>query len=306
MFVNNRHHRGFTLIELLVVIAIIAVLIALLLPAVQQAREAARRTQCKNNLKQLGLAFHNYHDALGALPSHQYYFQRWGWGTMLLPYLDQAPLYNRLAAANGTYSGIPAVGFNAEIFSLTTTPSGIETALQAFRCPSDRGSTTIVASFGGSGKIWGRSNYPGVVGSDNKAASSFPSNGAFPFWPNGQFSDPVRRFRDFTDGLSNCFLVGERRSKGTINGLSVGKDGTWAGEGCVTADWDCAAWCTPTTPLNLKGGGSSSEFAFSSEHVGGGQFLMGDGAVRFISDNINITTYGNLAGIDDGQTVGEF
>src|SRR5437016_3440588 len=101
---RQKRNAGFTLIELLVVIAIIAVLIALLLPAVQQAREAARRAQCKSSLKQIGLAMHNYHASLNCLPPGHLdapfiWGTCWGWGTMILPYLDQAPLYNSLAGA---------------------------------------------------------------------------------------------------------------------------------------------------------------------------------------------------------------
>src|SRR6516165_918939 len=99
----RRKHRGFTLIELLVVIAIIAILIALLLPAVQQAREAARRTQCKNNLKQMGIALHSYHETANTFPMGMsgwpgtQFGELWGWGTMILPYLDQGTLYNGIA-----------------------------------------------------------------------------------------------------------------------------------------------------------------------------------------------------------------
>ena len=110
MFSQHRR-RGFTLIELLVVIAIIAILIALLLPAVQQAREAARSSQCKNNLKQLGLAMHNYHDTYKMFPPDNTFTKgkiatssipAWGWGTYLLPYLDQAPLFKRMGVNKRT------------------------------------------------------------------------------------------------------------------------------------------------------------------------------------------------------------
>src|SRR5512132_3123304 len=105
---TSKRSMGFTLIELLVVIAIIAVLIALLLPAVQQAREAARRTQCKNNLKQIGIALHSYHDTSITLPPGWISTNRWGAGTMILPYVDQAPLYNAIGSTAGAGS---TVGF---------------------------------------------------------------------------------------------------------------------------------------------------------------------------------------------------
>ncbi len=139
---------GFTLIELLVVIAIIAILIALLLPAVQQAREAARRTQCKNNLKQLGLALHNYHDVMkqfppgfvdqlssaatasGAAVAATTQDGNWGWGSYTLPYIDQAPLYNLLNVGNRTL-------LQAANDTTNGGRRGLQTPLEAFRCPSD-------------------------------------------------------------------------------------------------------------------------------------------------------------------------
>ena len=154
MKVLNRRAHGFTLIELLVVIAIIAILIALLLPAVQQAREAARRTQCKNNLKQVGLALHNYHDVHKMFPMGAFSAidddngcddDGYGWGVMLLPYIDQAPLYQKLpmtaTAANGFTSVDDPRGANWCVFknyfeSNGTIIPGGDTILPAFRCPS--------------------------------------------------------------------------------------------------------------------------------------------------------------------------
>ena len=143
--------RGFTLIELLVVIAIIAILIALLLPAVQQAREAARRTQCKNNLKQIGLAMHNYHDVyLGFPPGYMntapYHangngpisgnYSQWVWGAMILPYIDQAPLYSRLQVGDIRLADALTAGGPYDSTDLLATP------LTAFMCPSDVGPAT--------------------------------------------------------------------------------------------------------------------------------------------------------------------
>ena len=134
----HQRRRGFTLIELLVVIAIIAILIALLLPAVQQAREAARRSQCKNNLKQIGLAIHNYHDVSRSFPFSWMLgndFNASVWGVMILPYLDQAPLYNRWD------SSVPAWDTAATVFGFPASPvqgnlAVIRTPLAVYKCPS--------------------------------------------------------------------------------------------------------------------------------------------------------------------------
>jgi prepilin-type N-terminal cleavage/methylation domain-containing protein len=139
--------RGFTLIELLVVIAIIAILIALLLPAVQQAREAARRSQCRNNLKQVGLAIHNYHDAFNTIPpawiSTQFQVaagdvSHWSWGTFLLPYIDQAPLYSLLQPGTRRLDQNLALG--------GATAAALTTPLTVFRCPSDTGPSLKISA----------------------------------------------------------------------------------------------------------------------------------------------------------------
>jgi len=130
--------RGFTLVELLVVIAIIGVLIALLLPAVQQAREAARRMQCQNNLKQLGLSLHNYHDTFGKFPAGRYedgnVSSQLGWGTMILPFLEQSALFDSIQAHGGmtTSSTWDTVADVRDIDA--------KVVLEAFLCPSDPGS----------------------------------------------------------------------------------------------------------------------------------------------------------------------
>jgi len=175
---NQKSHRGFTLIELLVVIAIIAVLIALLLPAVQQAREAARRTQCKNNLKQLGLALHNYHDItvttfpggyIGLNSAGGNSLNGFGWMTMLLPQIDQANLYNQLGTAIPNFStGLTGIAAPNTVAAT----AAINQPIPAFRCPTDVGLnviyTTLVqtAATITSPQTLGRSNYVGVCGID--------------------------------------------------------------------------------------------------------------------------------------------
>lgn len=334
---SNTFRRGFTLIELLVVIAIIAVLVALLLPAVQQAREAARRSQCKNNLKQIGLALHNYHDTVNTLPpgwigdpTGNNKGSRWGWGSMILPYLDQAPLYNGFASMTGTSpAGTAATGFSATMTSFPV-PNILQTPLAAFRCPSDTGATIVTTplsngySFSGVTTQFGRSNYAGVVGSVVNGQIPTTTNGA----GNGAFSQNSRRnFRDFSDGLSNTVLVGERRVPGIANGYYQGGDTIWAGvgdEGSAPAIALHIGDCSPGDTLNYKSPGVPTPTSlvpytgFSSMHVGGGHFLMGDGAVRFISENIASApaganpsnqpgyTYQNLAAVNDGQVLGDY
>ncbi len=305
----NWTRRAFTLIELLVVIAIIAILIALLLPAVQQAREAARRTQCKNNLKQIGLAPHNYHEAIGRLPPQHIIYTAWAWSAMLLPYLDQSGLYNSLTTTSGqvalppTFTLRPAVGFGANAFYLSPF-TALSTPLNVFRCPSDTGTATV--SFGG--KTATRSNYPGVMGSndaDGAGSSMNSDDGAFPVLDGNPPIMKCRTFRDFIDGMSNTFVVGERTSIISKNGLIRGGDGSWHAL-FTTGPLDVAVSCRVIYPLNYATSGSGSNSAFSSLHSGGAHFLMGDGAVRFFSDNIDLTTYSNLATIAGGEAIGEF
>ncbi|WP_029247387.1 DUF1559 domain-containing protein [Schlesneria paludicola] len=290
--------RGFTLIELLVVIAIIAVLIALLLPAVQQAREAARRTQCRNNLKQIGLALHNYHDISNSLPpgwvgitngaSDIYGINGWGWASRILPQLDQGPLFNQL-------------NFNLKMESTTNETTRL-TPLAAFRCPSDvaPGTTWTIQDAGGTDLVkLPVGNYVGVFGtSDIDDCVGLPNS---PCMGEGAFFQNSRiQFRDFTDGLSNSIVVGEHKTRRDVG---FNWTSTWAG---VVANGDDAivrilGTCdhTPNSPANHIDD-------FSSYHVGGANFVMGDGAVRFVSTNIDLGVYQHLATRAAGDLVGEF
>lgn len=294
--------RGFTLIELLVVIAIIAILIALLLPAVQQAREAARRSQCKNNLKQLGLAFHNYHDVHGVLPplvvENTYDTngnkESWGWGAFLLPYLDQAPLYNNAGIGSGSSLESQA-GTNAQ------------TILTTYRCPSDigpaRGGQRNLVNAGGS-------NYAAYV---HHAQAGYNSSDDGCFLRNGRIG-----FRDVTDGLSNTALAGEVTYK--LNNVTINMK-AWAG--CAKGDnGDCIdeIGITGRWPINdTTGGLDPNAEALGSQHTGGAHILLGDGGVRFLSENIDFkrtaaasnstaadSTYEYLIARNDGQVIGEF
>ncbi|MDB5337692.1 MAG: hypothetical protein JWN70_3311 [Planctomycetaceae bacterium] len=314
--------RAFTLIELLVVIAIIAVLIALLLPAVQQAREAARRSQCKNNMKQLGLALHNYHDTANTIPPGYIgpntalgTTSNWGWNAMLLPGLDQGPLYNQITA---TVVGT-TTGFGAAVTSFPA-PSGtftyLTTVIPALRCPSDTGTATVAPATPGLSINYGRSNYMGSFGPNfgNSNTLSTPLatiTTSVTFNPAGAFYMSSRRnFSAFQDGLSNTILVGERRSAGTQSGVAVGGEGIWAGSTDGGYTGNSLVMGEMASPINTTIQGppptSTHQSGFSSFHVGGAHFLMGDGAVRFISENINTSTYAYLGAIADGQVIGDF
>lgn len=315
--------RGFTLIELLVVIAIIGVLIALLLPAVQQARESARRTQCKNNLKQIGLALHNYHEMANVFPPGWVYDASrsasnaptncWGWSAFILLYMDQAPLFNQLDMNRGFSGGLDSLGNNSN-----SGISGIEsTVLTAFRCPSDTGSKNVVSGTGGPGagmNYGGRSNYVGVNGGLLLDFLPLTDNG-------GTFGNNSKRgLRDMTDGTSNSVLIGERAWQ-AVDSTGHGPSALWAGvrsgtPGVLTANGAALAVGTCVIPLNTDpvggmnplGSGISdgSWHAFSSEHSHGAHFLMGDGAVRFLSQDIDYQIYGYLGTIADGNPIGEF
>lgn len=310
-------NRGFTLIELLVVIAIIAVLIALLLPAVQQAREAARRTQCKNNLKQLGLAIHNYHDTHSCLPIADVN------GTVnpisaharLLPYFDQVNLYNLIDF------NVPYDHANNAVARSKEVP--------VFRCPSDP--TPLPASIGG------RNNYywnagSGIVMYASGATGQPPTNGII--FHNKQF-----RFSDITDGLSNSGAMAEKLTGDGSNGVSSPKTDTFQpGTYPATPD-EALQQCNATNVQDLTkqgysnvGGpwlqqyhstnqynhvlqpnGRSCMFppgriatTANSQHTGGVHLLLCDGSVKFMSENIALETWRGLGSINGGEILGEF
>ncbi len=319
-----RNDRGFTLIELLVVIAIIAILIALLLPAVQQAREAARRTQCKNNLKQLALAVHNFHDIHNRFPAG--YFgspqnaaavsagHQWlGVFPQILPQLEQSALYERIAVWKGVDRRPDPASPGNFIAESNWWDDGIaddtwtisQAKLSAFRCPSDIESATAgifirihpwvnpavpaTLNLGGSffGPPWnvsGPTSYLGVAG----GGGDVPGNWAY---RKGIFGSRTKaKFGDVTDGTSNTFLFGEATG-------GPAYQHSWMGGGHMPDAWGLAK----TAPFE------GDWYQFGSYHTGIVQFAMADGSVRSISNNIDFSNvFRWLSAMGDGRVVGEF
>ncbi len=312
---------GFTLIELLVVIAIIAILIALLLPAVQQAREAARRSTCKNNMKQIGLALHNYHEIHRVFPpafidntpafntSHLApdNLNALGWGTMILPSMDQAPLYNQIGTQTGGFAYNWMDGNHDGSGSTADAIAAAKTVLPAFICPSDPmgGVNTDKSSFG-------KSNYL-----CSAARSANTRDGVM-------FANSKTKMRDLTDGSSNTIFVSERTTKndGGASTNCGGSPCSWSGGLWIgpRLSGGTVAWHPGVESLDVtnSGGGSAtyliggsaatwgSAWIASSSHEGGIHVLLGDGRVRFLSENIDRITYSNLVAYKDGNVLGEF
>ncbi len=313
---QSARHRGFTLIELLVVIAIIAVLIALLLPAVQQAREAARRTQCKNNLKQLGLALHNYHDAHLCFPfGQQDSAKSFSAVSQLLPYFDQGPLY-----ATINFS-LPAGD------AANTAPRNTE--IPALRCPSDF--SNPLSAQGGS------TNYLTNKGTEVMWHDPTGPNTGLPAQTGVMFYQSCIRIRDITDGTSNTCAISERILADGNNGVvSPIADVFFSPAAPTTAD-EAITICNAVDTSNL-----ANQFPLfmgapwihgqhtyqhintpntrscgfftvlranmpaSSRHTGGVQSLLCDGSVRFTSDNIDRGVWRAVGTRAGGEVVGEF
>lgn len=309
--------KGFTLIELLVVIAIIAILVALLLPAVQQAREAARRSQCKNNLKQVGLALHNYHDVHNILPLGTFtnpdpYAANandgWGWSVAILPYIEESALYNKLNP-QGQF-GVVTNNYAADSAPI----NGAEQVINTYRCPSSTLPSVVPAGYLVDGTV--NSVDPEIVGyglTDYKGCSGWYLDGLFMrhgdaiVWGDGGggTSNAAKRFRDITDGLSNTLAVGES----SYPGRNAKSDWpTWA----ATGRSDEQLIFKTNNPIN-SGAPDPAKFwnvvdddCAMSFHNGGAQFVFADGSVHFINENVDLQTYQNLGNRRDGQTLGQF
>ncbi|HWL10638.1 MAG TPA: DUF1559 domain-containing protein [Planctomicrobium sp.] len=347
IYSNGFRRSAFTLIELLVVIAIIAILVSLLLPAVQQAREAARRSQCKNNLKQLALAVHNYHDVAGMFPiggtGHDEWVPVVSWQVRVLPYIDQAPLFNQLDLGGTlTASNYSGSGNHRRLpyQILSNGKQFRETILPATKCPSD--------AFGSIRNGWALGSYGGSSGSQLNPSNRHTSVNCAPYtnfakkttnWGDSvQKSDisgiisrkgAAIRIADVTDGTSNTILIGEVIPMCTdADGGGVDR-GSWVSSRTV-----CNALGSTITPINdftscrvmgdsrrtnyptcatFVSGTTNPEtawnfaFGFRSSHTGGSHFALADGSVRFLSENIDHAgTYQNLGGRDDGEVIGRY
>lgn len=305
-FTNNR--PGFTLVELLVVIAVIGIMVALLLPAVQAAREAARRTSCFNNMKQVGLALHMYHDTYKQLPAgwiaqmpgtqqpFWYGEPGWGWCARILPFMEQVQLQKGL------------VHFESPITASVNDRIRV-TTVSSFRCPSDIGEDTFVLPGGGvyagtAGTYTpvelAKGNYLGVFGTLDFHEICDPSepnyngckgNGTF-------FLASAIRLADIVDGTSNTVIVGERSSKWAPS--------TWVG--MVTGGLHAPARVCGIGlfPPNSEAEEEHYTHNFSSFHPAGTNFLLGDGSVRLISETVDTAVYLGLCTRQGGEPAGDF
>lgn len=292
-----RLRRAFTLIELLVVIAIIAILIGLLLPAVQKVREAAARMKCTNNLKQLGLGLHNYHDVHGTFPRcPSLGSTSIGWNALILPYIEQDNIFKLMNPAIGAYSS----GVNRN--------QGIN-RIDVFLCPSydqERSNSTIDNVSGQNaftihyvGNMGPRGTNPQTGGAygQNTGASQGPlaTEGILPYHttPTGSTSRPnplgAVKITDITDGTSNTLMVfevawsGLEKSPGTLR--------AWP-RGCLWNN-DCTSMKNVTNAMRTvkyNGGGNYNDTSMGSNHSGGCNAAMGDGSVRFIRETVDLNT----------------
>lgn len=273
----SAQRRAFTLIELLVSIAIIAILIALLMPGVQSAREAARRIDCTNRLKQWGLALHNYHDTHRILPPGSISrgpslapLSGWGWQALALPQVEQGPLY-----AQCDFSLHNAHGSNRALIRL---------GIPHTHCPSDIADDTFEVNLPG---------HPPIL----VATGSYVGSGDI----LSGLSDT--RLSKVTDGLSQTLLLGERNVHAPVNG-TIPFMSSWCG---VISEQDVSisssspyVYAAYSRPINSS---ATSPMVFSSRHPGGANFTWGDGAVRFVADTIDAHVFEALGTPNGGETV---
>lgn len=265
---------GFTLAELLVVIAIVAILMALILPAVQQVREAARRAQCRNNLKQIGLALHNYHDIHGSFPIGNVPGTNFAYQSMILPQLDQAPLHTMINFNSGTCFDWKA--------TLPGTADPGNFSVPVYGCPSDpnSGHRTVTAS-----GAYFPTDYLGVSGT-----TPIDFDGAL-------FSGSCTSFRDFVDGMSTTLMVGERGIPNTLDhGWPICAYG-------VSGDGDTDNVLSTFAGLHAGQPDSFHNMHFWSHHSQSAHFLFVDGSVKSLSYNLDDHLMKAMSSRADGEVV---
>ncbi|UUO07761.1 DUF1559 domain-containing protein [Blastopirellula sp. J2-11] len=283
------YRRGFTLVELLVVIAIIGVLIALLLPAVQQAREAARRSQCMNNLKQMGLAVHNFHDTYGHLPPSRIKANYLGWSALLMPFMEQQNLFDQI---------------DLKLPYKDQTTAVQQASIGGYICPSrhSAGDLTTEAQTDQAdlGAAWDYANCDGDgVGSTFRMITC---TGMLIVADGDQNKyRSVTGMRDVTDGLSNTIMIGERHVP-----LSKLLNETNGGDGPVLSGWAYSSMRMAGLGRSLGKGPNdttSSREVFGSYHPGVSNFVLGDASVRSIQTNVDTENLARLANREDGEVI---
>lgn len=329
---SHYQRKGFTLVELLVVIAIIGVLVGLLLPAVQAARESARRMQCSNNLKQMGLAMHNYESTYKKLPSAMMGSNSrtgqpsgeqddgYSWAVAILPFLEQSSLYSQLDATTRA-AGIPLGTYGALKRYRSANPSnpvipGGQTKVAVFRCPSSGLPDIVPATWtipGAANAVPPNANQPcvGYATNDYKGAGG-SNRGDFgvlhKLWENPSNT----AFGDITDGLSNTLLIAESTYLTGNNRTTPTSFEDWPiWIGGPNTDESIRTNGRFSSPINCQCKPSTMVLAINDDcafsyHTGGAQFAMCDGSVHFISENLSQQTNSDLNDKNDGSVLGQW